>query len=625
MFGQIILSFCVYANNAKSIYERAVFLEKINEDSAIYYFEKIVENESLLKNEPAIYAKTLRKLAVYHAEEKEEQKNILIVNKAIAIFKSVNSAKEVGITYNTKANIYQLKGYYDLAIENYLKAASIFDTIQFYNGLTICYSNIASIYNNTEQYKNALQYNLLAFSTAIKKNDTFGIGMIANDVSIAFAKNNVPDSAIRYAKLALQFGNSIQNDFILGYAYKAFFEQNKAQKNWKEALNNTKQSLNYLLRTNSKYDISFAYCNAAECYLKLQDFPNAKLAINKANAIAIEIASFQLYKRVFDLQKQIAEATGDYKSAYKYALLYQQYNDSVFYEKRNNTLNELETKYQTAKKENEIARQKIEIQQEQLKSKQARTRFIISIVLFFILAIAALFLYLFFKQRQKLLQNKITTIEQQKKLELAQAVIDGEENERTRLAKELHDGIGGLMSMLKLRFTNFKKSVSLLNNNEEYDTALDLLNTTSQDIRKISHALMPTSLERLGLVEALTQFCTQIEHSTAIEVDFQHYQMEDRLPTKSELLVYRIIQELLNNSIKYAEAKNIIVQIAKQDNLLSITVEDDGKGFDLNTIKNNNGIGLNSMQQRLNLFGGKIDIDTAPDKGTAINIELPIQ
>lgn len=112
-------------------------------------------------------------------------------------------------------------------------------------------------------------------------------------------------------------------------------------------------------------------------------------------------------------------------------------------------MNELETKYQTAQKETKIAQQQTEIQ-------QSRTRFLVAVLLFLILFVGSFILYVFLKQRQKLLQNKIVTIEQQKKLELTQAIIDGEEMERIRLAKELHDGIGGLMSMIKLQFTNFK-------------------------------------------------------------------------------------------------------------------------------------------------------------------------
>ena len=244
-------------------------------------------------------------------------------------------------------------------------------------------------------------------------------------------------------------------------------------------------------------------------------------------------------------------------------------------------------------------------------------------MLILILLLSAVALYVFLKQRQKLLQNKIINIEQQKKLELTQAIIDGEEMERVRLAKELHDGIGGLMSMIKLQFTNFKKSHSEIQQNDEYNDALNLLNTASQDIRKISHALMPSALERLGLIDATEQFCTQMQQSANIEIDFQHYNLETRLPQKMELLIYRMIQELLNNIIKYANAKEVLVQLSKTEKIISVTVEDDGIGFDVSTIKNKDGIGLHSMQNRINLLGGKMDIDTAIGKGTSIHVELP--
>jgi two-component system NarL family sensor kinase len=504
------------AANADSLFKRAQFFEKINEDSANFYYNLILKQQSFKTASPEIYGKSLRKKALIQADKIGDAENIDLCKQAITYFQITNNKKEIGITHNTMANIYQVKGYFDLAIANYQKAAAIFDSIQFYNGLTICYSNIASIYSNTEQYKNSLKYNLLAYQTAVLKNDTFSEGMIAHDVSIAFTKNNLSDSAKTFAALALKYGNSIKDDFVISYAYKAFYEYYKSKNDWPNAAINARQSLNYILQTPSKYDACFAYCNLAESSLALKKNSEALVAIEKAEKYAKEVSSFQLNKRVYALYKEITAAAGDFKSAFYYAQLYQQNSDSVFFEKRNNTLNELETKYQTAQKETKIAQQKVEIQ-------QSKTRFLVVTALMFIIVAGSLFLYLFLKQRQKLLQNKIITIEQQKKLELTQAIIDGEEQERTRLAKELHDGIGGLMSMLKLQFTNFKKSHAAIQENAEYNSALDLLNTASQDIRKISHALMPSALERLGLIDAVEQFCTSMQASAGFEIDFQHY------------------------------------------------------------------------------------------------------
>lgn len=615
--GMVLCQMSAAAINADTLLRRGQFYEKLNTDSALFYYNQIIADKNLINTHTETYAKALRKKALLQSENKEERENLDLCRQAIFYFKKMNNGKEIGITHNTMANIYQVKGYFDLAIANYQQAAAIFDSIKFYNGLTICYSNIASIYNNTEQYPNALKYNLLAFQTAALKNDTFSEGMIAHDVAIAFVKNNQPDSARYYAATALKYGNAINDNFVTGYAYKAFYEYYKSKKDWTNAYANAQQSLTYILKTSSEYDACFAYCNAAESALSLQQLNEARTAIIKAEGFAKAVASFQLNKRVYSLYKEIAAASGDFKSAFHYAQLYQQNSDSVFYEKRNNTLNELETKYQTAQKETQIAQQQTEIQ-------QTKTRLLIAVILFLLLFFGALLVYLFLKQRQKLLQNKIITIEQQKKLELTQAIIDGEEQERTRLAKELHDGIGGLMSMLKLKFTNFKKTHAEIQDSTEYNSALDLLNTASQDIRKISHALMPSALERLGLVDAVQQFCTSMQSSAGFEIDFQHYGLEDRLPQRLELLTYRMIQELLNNIVKYAEAKEVLVQLSKMEQRLSITIEDDGKGFDVCMLKNKDGIGLHSMQKRIELLGGKMDIDSAPGRGTSVNIELPV-
>lgn len=598
------------------LFENARNIEKAHPDSAIFFYKTIIADNKNVKDFPEIAGKSYRRLALL-VDPTFSDSNIVLCQKSIALFKQLKNEKETGITYNTIANIYQRKGYFDLAIQNYQQAASIFEKIHFYKGLTICYSNIASIYNNTEQTKNNLVYNILAYQTSVKEKDSFSMGMIAHDLAISYIKNNKTDSAKLFAEVALKIGNALDNHFVEAYSNKALSEYYVAINKLPEAKKATSIYLSEILLTESDYDICLAYIKNAEIDLQTNQTREAKSAIDKGMEYANRLSSFQLFKKLYSLKKIYFFQTGDYKNAFINAQLYQQYNDSVFSEKRNNTLNELETKYQTVKKEAQIAKQEIKI-------KQSQTRFIISIILLLVLLSGTLLIYFFLKQRQTLLQNKIITIEQQKKLELTQAIIDGEEQERTRLAKELHDGIGGLMSMIKLQFTNFKKTHTEIQKDDEYNNALDLLNTASQDIRKISHALMPSALERLGLIDAVEQFCTQMQSSGNFEIDFQNYGFEERLPLRFELLVYRIIQELLNNVVKYAEAKEVLVQLSKNEKLISLTVEDDGIGFDISTLINKDGIGLQSMQKRIELLGGKMDIDSNIGRGTSINIELSI-
>lgn len=599
------------------LYEQAVQTEKSNPDSAILIHQQIIEEKEWLKKNPELVGKSYRKLALLTSLQ-EQNNSLELCEKAIAIFTSIKNDKEVGITYNSIANIYQRKGYFDLSIQYYLKAAAIFERIQFYKGLLICYSNIASIYNSTEQPKQNLIYTRLAYATSLLDQDSFSTGMIAHDLSLSFLKNNQTDSAKILAEKAAQIGTAMNDNFVLAYANKALTDYFLAVQDWNEAKSTAKQYLHFVTQTTSDYDICQAYLKNAEVDLKTNKLNTAKLFLDSSLLYANKVPSFQLYKKVYALYKDYYSKSGDYKNAYLYAQLFQQYNDSVFSERRNNTLNELETKYQTAKKETQIA-------QQQIKIKQSQTRFIIILIILIVLAVMSVLLYFFFRQRQTLLQNRLVTIEQQKKLELAQAIMDGEEQERMRLAKELHDGIGGLMSMIKLQFSNITKSNQALKKDNEYLEAMNLLNSTTQDIRRISHALMPSALERLGLVEAVAQFCTQAAQSSKLDIDFQHYGLEERLPAKTELLIYRIVQELLNNILKYAEAREILVQISKNNQLLAVSIEDDGKGFDVSILKNKEGIGLRSMQQRVELLGGKMDIDSAEGNGTAINIELPIQ
>jgi PAS domain S-box-containing protein len=196
------------------------------------------------------------------------------------------------------------------------------------------------------------------------------------------------------------------------------------------------------------------------------------------------------------------------------------------------------------------------------------------------------------------------------------ALLEGQEQERTRLARELHDGLGQMLNVLKMNLFQEQASSAVL-------SAVDEIIT---EVKMINNNLMPLVLEDFGLEAGVQTLINHVQHSNDAEIYFYSNLRQERFGQKLEVGVYRVLQEALNNAAKYAQAKNISVQLTRQPDSLLIMVEDDGNGFDLPAVKGkkHKGYGLLNMQFRIEALNGKIHFDTMPGRGCVINIILPL-
>jgi two-component system, NarL family, sensor kinase len=227
------------------------------------------------------------------------------------------------------------------------------------------------------------------------------------------------------------------------------------------------------------------------------------------------------------------------------------------------------------------------------------------------------------KQQQEIQQQKISQLEKDKQLLNIEAMLKGQEEERNRIAKDLHDGLGGLLSGVKLSFMSLKEKLPVTSEGESgFEHSTRMIDRTITELRKVAHNLTPEILMKFGLEEALREFCGSIEASSDVKVVLQLLGKHRKLVSHAESAVYRIVQELVNNALKHAQAGSILVQLTYHDEKITLTVEDNGKGFDTTELLSKNGTGISNIQHRVNYFKGMIDIDSMPGKGTSITIEL---
>lgn len=211
-----------------------------------------------------------------------------------------------------------------------------------------------------------------------------------------------------------------------------------------------------------------------------------------------------------------------------------------------------------------------------------------------------------------------------KQLEVNKALVKGEEQERQRVSMELHDGLGSLLSVMKLNLSMIADDVQKLSPEtlKVYENTLQLLNKSHEELRSISHNLMPPVLERYGLQEAILNLKEEID-SKIINIDFHFVALNERLPIEIEVTIYRIIQELIQNIIRHSGANKATIQLTKEETLFTIIAEDNGKGITQNDSKS--GQGLSSMKNRTIMLNGTFTIDRVQQKGTTIIVEIPLQ
>ncbi|MBS1620689.1 MAG: ATP-binding protein [Bacteroidetes bacterium] len=160
-------------------------------------------------------------------------------------------------------------------------------------------------------------------------------------------------------------------------------------------------------------------------------------------------------------------------------------------------------------------------------------------------------------------------------------------------------------------------------NAQAFERSMDMLDSSIKEMRRVAHNMMPEALVKFGLDTALKDFCNDINRSGALQVTYQSIGLENTVTDQTvAITIYRIVQELINNIIKHAAAKTAVVQVSKTDGEISITVEDDGKGFDPAILKQPRGIGWSNIQSRVEYLKGKLDVQSEPFKGTSVLIEL---
>lgn len=547
----------------------------------------------------------------------------LLLDKAYSLvskYTDKESKNQRANILNRYAAIFQRRQNYDSAVELYLQSANIFKETGDEQKIINSYYNLSGIYkylgDTTKTFYYARETNRLAAKTA----DTVFLirGLIVLGEAYNYIKNY--DSLLLISQKGLRLANSHQMTFAMGIFHNfmgLYFTNKEVQ--YDSAVLHYNIALQIFNKINIPFDKALVLQNIGNTYLKKKEFVNAIKFSKQANELSENLGFEQVQNMsLLDLVKA-EEQLGDIPESYKYLKQYVKVNDSIQNRNSQKKVYDMEAKYLAQKKEvMMLAQQKIIKQKNQLNYLLASGLFLLA----FIIAL----LYFIYRNKQKLHEQKITKLETQQQLTATEAVLKGEEQERTRLAKDLHDGLGGMLSGIKFSFNTMKGNLVMTpDNTQSFERSMDMLDSSIKEMRRVAHNMMPEALVKFGLDTALKDFCNEIQQSGALYISYQSIGLENMvIKQTAEITIYRIVQELVNNIMKHAAAKNAIVQVTKTSGQLAVTVEDDGRGFDTNILNKVKGIGWSSIQNRVEFLKGTLDVISEKEKGTSVHIEINV-
>ena len=514
--------------------------------------------------------------------------------------------------YSNIGNYYNALGKYHEAVEYYQKALKIFEKYGWKESQAITHYNISEMYLSMENYEQAESH--------IVKLEA--IGHDVNDsMLVAYAQSRMSRVYLHHHR---DYGKALENAEAAYHYFFAHPEEGtdkamsanilaeiyiKGYNNDAHAENYARQALQIADTLGVPFQKMVALHHLSTIHLKRGEW-------RKAEQTALEaLATDDTWpSNTLSLYENLAKAyahLGNAAKADEYIDKMQELQASWSNKHYQSAIREMETKYETEKKETKIAALEDE--------KRLMIWLSVATGAVLLLALAAFFfLWRWTVQKKRLAESQIKQLEQEKQLIATQAVLDGEVQERIRLARDLHDSLGSILAAAKYNLVDMKQISTLGEKDVKcYNKAVSLLDDSMDEMRRVAHHLMPEPLSRTGLKQSVADFCNTIP-----VVKFSYYGDETRFDPKLEVMIYRILHELVSNAMKHAGAKHILVQLVRDEDGIALTVQDDGCGFDLSA--ESKGMGLRNIRARVESFKGNLDIDSQLGKGTEIHIEFKL-
>lgn len=595
---------------------------------------------------------------------------LLYYQQALEHRKQYGDSLMIAGTLNNIANVYVKQGRLNQALTQYEHSDRFIPDANLKRKARIK-DNIGAIYTKLGEYSEALQFNQMAelLFRQTNPNSSAHAKCRLNKANIYELMADYDAALILYREVAEEFllykdslnfgktknniGNVLLKQGQLDLAIQEYLAAEKIYQHhkYKAELAGVEQNIGIAYRLQGDYSQSLSFLDKS--LAKWRDLKNAQ----KEAEVFINRGKLFLAQREYDKSRKaflMAQTLQPLNPALLSELLrglsssfvaLNQFTKAIPYQIELNKLRDsldlkriqwqnLEAQYIANQNRIDLLSKEQEISIE--KHKRARTLQITLTIIILLLLLLFLIAYLNWQGKQKRLMAEKKAVEKQREVEQLlknqelvsiRNVLEIQDQERKRIAQDLHDRLGSMLSMVKLHFQKTNRNIEKLktSNREAYNMATKLLDEACNEVREIAHNLSSGVLKNIGLVAAIEDLKATLINTGEYEVEFVTHQLEERLPTEYEIAIFRIVQELVSNILRHAKANEISIQLLKKRDCLDIIIEDNGKGFDADQLPISNGIGIKNIKSRLLSFDGKLTIDSHPARGTSVFIELPIK
>lgn len=501
---------------------------------------------------------------------------------------------------NTQASIFYNQGHTEKAIKYFIQLAKLLEKRGEFHKLALTYTNIGIILGAQENYQRSLDFLLKADNLVKNTADSFLIITLRANIAAAYLDLKDYKAASHWARLSINTKSKIEWDESgKAIAYRVLAQSYK-QTNTDSALFFINKSIETSKEFNDQLNLGTAFYEYALIMDIIGNYKSAQSYIDKSISIHREVSFLPGIVNSLLFGGKISIRNKQFEKAANYLLEANILNDSIKSEKNYKTISALTTKYETEKKERQIVEKQLEIER---KNEQIHIWTIIASMIL----ISGIVLIYQLKKNQKI---KIKILQQENENELLKAQVKGEEIERGRVSRELHDGVASSLLVTRLQL---EKNTTASNNN-----AIIMIKDLHKEIRNIAHKLNPIDFKEKNWIQELNNYCANIQ-SEKTQVHFLSNIKELILEPTKLLVLFRAIQEVLQNAIKHANARNISIQIVNDSDALNISIEDDGNGTHQSILDNADS--LNNLRARLKEIDASLQIESKINEGLVAFIQ----
>lgn len=604
------LSFGISAQTPDELLDIAYQYELQQPDTAILLYQKAFKQYKKAQNWEGA-GRALSYCGIVSSDQGWFDKALAFYDSSDVYWQKTNFVKGLASNQNNRANIFLYKDFYKASSACFFKAASLFESINDSVNAAIAYTNQGNIYVRLNEYEKALNLYRNVLSVLAQQQDTLTKAYAFIDYAAIYYKLDEHDSVKTYLKLAEPLVIDANNPFLsFFYLRNLSYYQLKQEQNYEAALTSAMQMLELTKVTGRAIDEVQARVQLGHSYLVLNKVRLSKINLEKAISVAKENGFLSELVEAYQLLALTYEKAGNYQEANKANKLLLSYSDSLLNINKHRQVQELNYLYETERKDRELAQASLNIKNQQLTIQKTRVFAISFVGIILLLIVLVIFQVNRMRLKRKLFTQQLSLIEKEEELKIKLAKEEAEEDERKRIANELHDGIVGQVAGMKFSVQGIFKQHNI--NDDNASELLNAFGSLSNEVRTISHKLGNTLIKKQGLKNAIASYLKPL--ATNLTIDFQ-FSEKAQCDEKTEHEMYRIVQELVNNVVKHAKATRLVVNVCV-GNPWEILVTDNGQG-----LQEADGFGLKSVKQRVEKINGDIVIEANEANGTTIVVK----